>query len=253
MPHSPGLVIVNADDWGYDEPTTTAISDCYEAGGLTSTTAMAFMEGSDYAAARAEGHPHLGIGLHLNLVEEYSDPKTPAAVRDRQRRLIEYSRLLRLRRWVYDPSSRHEVNRVIADQFQRFVDLYGRMPTHLDGHHHCHLAANVLLSPAIPTGTKIRNALEDKHRPNPVTDTLRWARRRLIARRFTTTDRFLSVETFWPDLRGAPPADAFDPAVSPSLEIMVHPAFPHEYGRLQSPEWVETLERLPVGTFGDLR
>ncbi len=29
MPPRRGLVIVNADDWGYDEATTTAISDCY--------------------------------------------------------------------------------------------------------------------------------------------------------------------------------------------------------------------------------
>jgi predicted glycoside hydrolase/deacetylase ChbG (UPF0249 family) len=248
-----GLVIVNADDWGYDEATTKAISDCYEAGGLTSATAMTFMEGSDYAAAQARSHPRLGIGLHLNLVEEYSDPKVAPAVRDRQRRLIEYSRRLRLRRWVYDPSSRHEVNRVIADQFQRFVDLYGRMPTHLDGHHHCHLAANVLLSPAVPSGMKIRNALEDKHTPNPVTDTLRWARGRLIARRFRTTDRFLSVEVFWPGLRGTPPTDGFEELGSaPTLEIMVHPAFPHEYEPLQSRTWVEALRRLPVGTFEDL-
>ncbi|HEX8690638.1 MAG TPA: ChbG/HpnK family deacetylase [Solirubrobacterales bacterium] len=253
-PSGRGLIIVNADDWGYDEATTAAISDCYRAGGLTSTTAMLFMEDSARAAAHAKDHPGLGIGLHLNLVEEYSDPKTPPAVRDRQRRLIEYSRLLRLRRWVYDPSSRHAVNRVIADQFQRFVDLYGRMPTHLDGHHHCHLAANVLLSPAVPTGTKIRNALEDKHLPNPITDTLRWARARMIARRFTTTDRFLSVETFWPDLQGLPPTDGFDdPIAAPTLEVMVHPAFPHEYGPLQSREWVEALKRLPVGTFEDLR
>ncbi len=36
---------------------------------------MLFMEDSDRAAARAKEHPQLGIGLHLNLVEEYSDPE----------------------------------------------------------------------------------------------------------------------------------------------------------------------------------
>lgn len=253
MSPSGGLLIVNADDWGYDEPTTEAIAECFEAGGLTSTTAMSFMAGSDFAAARARRHPRLGIGLHLNLVEEYSDPKVPPAVRDRQKRLIEYSRLLRLRRWVYDPSSRHQVNRVIADQLQRFVDDYGRMPTHLDGHHHCHLAANVLISPAVPTGMKIRNALENKHLRNPFTDGLRWMRARMISRRFTTTDRFLSVETFWPDLRGEVPADAFGPVPSLTMEVMVHPIFPHEYEPLQSSTWVDALKQLPTGTFDDLR
>lgn len=248
-----GLLIVNADDWGYDEPTTEAISDCFLAGGLTSTTAMAFMRGSEQAAARAKEHPWLGIGLHLNLVEEYSDPRVPVPVRDRQSRLIEHSRLLRLRRWVYDPSVRHEVNRIVADQFQRFVELYGRMPTHLDGHHHCHLAANVLLSPAIPPATRIRNAFTDTYRPNPLTDALRSARRRLLARRFVTTDRFFSIESVWPGLKGPPPMDRLELARHSSLEVMVHPSFPHEYEPLQSPEWVGALENLPAGTFEDLR
>lgn len=247
-----GLLIVNADDWGYDEPTTQAIADCFEARGLTSTTAMVFMRDSDDAADRAKEHPGLGIGLHLNLVEEYSDPRTPPAARDRQSKLIEHSRLLRLRRWIYDPSIHHEINRVIADQFQRFVDTYGRLPTHLDGHHHCHLAANVLLSPAVPPGTKVRNAFSDTYRPNPLTDALRWARRRMIERRFKTTDRFLSVESVWPDLRGSPPPDELGTARHASLEVMVHPAFPHEYGPLQSAEWVGALESLPTGTFENL-
>lgn len=250
MPSETGLVIVNADDWGYDDATTGAIADCFAAGGLTSTTAMLFMEGSEAAAARAGEHPDLAIGLHLNLVEEYSDPATPPAVRERQHRLVEYSRLLRLRRWIYDPFARDAINRVIADQFQAFVDLYGRMPTHLDGHHHCHLAANVLLSPAVPDGTKIRNALEDKHLPNPITDGLRQMRRWMIGRRFLTTDRFLSVETFWTDLRGDPPVAG--PPPGDSLEVMVHPSFPHEYGPLQSAAWVEALERLPTGTYDEL-
>lgn len=252
MPPENGLVIVNADDWGYDEPTNDAIQVCFEAGGLTSTTAMMFMRGTEEAASLARRHPRLGIGLHLNLVEEYSDPRVPAPVRDRQSRLVEYSRLLRLRRWVYDPSARHRINRVIADQYQRFVDLYGRMPTHLDGHHHCHLAANVLLSPAVPAGSKVRNALEDKHRPNPVTDGLRWLRSRMIERRFTTTDRFASVETVWPALGGVPPLELLRPAPGTSLEIMVHPSFPHEYGPLQEPEWARALRALGAGTYEDL-
>lgn len=247
-----GLLIVNADDWGYDPATNDAIEVCHEAGGLTSTTAMMFMSGSDEAAERARRHPKLGIGLHLNLVEEYSDPDAPTTARDRQRRLIEHSRLLRLRRWVYDPGMRHEINRVIADQYQRFLDLYGRAPTHLDGHHHCHLAANVLLSPAVPAGTKIRNALEDKHHPNPVTDGLRWLRARMIERRFKTTDRFVSVETVWPTLAGTPPLELLRPPPGTSLEVMVHPSFPHEYGPLQEPGWARALSELGAGTYEDL-
>jgi chitin disaccharide deacetylase len=248
-----GLLIVNADDWGYDEETNAAIRDAHRAGGITSTTAMMFMRGTEGAAALAGENPGLGIGLHLNLVEEYSDPRTPVAVRDRQRRLIEHARLLRLRRWVYDPFVRDQVNSIVADQFQAFVDLYGRLPTHLDGHHQCHLALNVLLSPALPPGTKIRNALSDEHRSEPLTLALRWARERLFERYTRTTDYFFSVATLWPGLHGPPPMDKLGLARSASVEVMVHPAFPHEYEPLRSDDWVGALREMPTGTFDDLR
>jgi chitin disaccharide deacetylase len=248
-----GLLIVNADDWGYDEETNAAICDAHRAGGITSTTAMMFMRGTEQAAGLAREHAGLGVGLHLNLVEEYSDPGVPVAVRDRQSRLIEHARLLRLRRWVYDPFVRDEVNRVIADQFQAFVDLYGRLPTHLDGHHQCHLALNVLLSPAVPPGTKIRNALSDERLTGPLTLALRRARERFLDRHTRTTDYFFSVATLWPGLQGPVPIDRLGLARSASVEVMVHPAFPHEHEPLQSEDWVGALAGMPTGTFDDLR
>ena len=250
---SRGLLIVNADDWGYDAETTEAIAVVHRAGGLTSTTAMSFMKGTGEAAEIARELPELGIGLHLNLVEEYTDPETPEPVRARQRELIEQSRLLRLQRWVYNPFMRERINRVIGDQFQQFVDLYGRLPTHVDGHHHSHLAANVLLSPALPKGTKIRNALSDAHRANPVTDGLRRLRQGMIdRRRLRTTDYFFSIVTTWPGMRGTPPPDRLGLAREASVEVMVHPIFPSEYAPLQSPEWIEALGELPCGTYADL-
>jgi predicted glycoside hydrolase/deacetylase ChbG (UPF0249 family) len=251
MDRDRGLLIVNADDWGYDEETTRAISDCSSAGGLTSTTAMVFMRGSSFAASLAQGHPALGIGLHLNLIEEYSDPSTPADVRGRQRRLIDYFRKERRRRWIYDPLVRRDVASIIDDQLRCFAGLYGRPPTHLDGHHHCHLAANVLLSGTIPRGTRIRNALTDVQ-PNPVTSALRRLRKRLVLSRFPSTDYFFSIATVWPKLSGPPPREMLELARRSSVEIMVHPAFPHEYEPLRSDDWVGALRDLPTGTFADL-
>lgn len=247
-----GLLIVNADDWGYDEPTTQAIADCHQAGGLTSTTAMMFMAGSEQAASLAGEHPELGIGLHLNLFEEYSGESVPAAVRERQRRLIGSFQRSRLRRWVYDPRMRRQVDQVVADQWERFVELYGRLPTHVDGHHHSHMAANVLLSGSLPRGIAIRNALSDAHRRSPVTDLLRAARQRLVLSRFRSTDYFFSIETVWPDLEGPPPEEKLGLSRRNSVEVMVHPAYPREYEPLQSRDWVEALRRLPTGTFANI-
>lgn len=247
-----GLLIVNADDWGYDGRTTRAIADCHAAGGLTSTTAMMFMRDTVEASRISQEHPELGIGLHLNLLEPYSDPSTPRGVRDRQQRVLGHFRRMRLRRWVYDPRLRRDVGAVISDQFESFKSIYGRAPTHVDGHHHCHLAANVLLSGALPTGTKIRTALSDAHRPTPGTSALRLARKLMIERRFHSTQFFFSVATAWPKLAGAPPMDLLGLSRSTSVEVMVHPGFPHEYGPLRSDDWIDALSALPTGTFDDL-
>jgi predicted glycoside hydrolase/deacetylase ChbG (UPF0249 family) len=252
MPDERGLLIVNADDWGYDEPTTDAIADCHLAGGLTSTTAMMFMAGSEQAASLAGKHPNLGIGLHLNLFEEYSGESVPPPVRDRQRHLLDRFQHSRLRRWIYDLRIRRQVDKVVADQWERFLELYGREPTHVDGHHHSHMAANVLLSASLPRGIAVRNALSDTAHANPITKTLRATRRRLVLSRFRSTDYFFSVESVWPGLAGSPPEEKLALSQRYSVEVMVHPAYPREFGPLQSREWVETLRRLPTGTFANL-
>jgi len=247
-----GLLIVNADDWGYDRPTTEAIASVFEAGGLTSTTAMMFMADSTRAAEHATERPGLGIGLHLNLWEEYTDPSTPADVRGRQRRLIDYFKRARLRRWIYDPRIRREVNRIVRDQLDRFAELYGRAPTHVDGHHHSHLAANVLLSPSLPRGTKLRNAQSNTERRSPLTNTLRALRGLAIDRRFRSTKYFLSVLTVWPGLEGDPLRAQLDLSRRASVEVMVHPGFPEEIGPLRSPRWTEAIAEYPLGSFADL-
>jgi predicted glycoside hydrolase/deacetylase ChbG (UPF0249 family) len=247
-----GLLIVNADDWGHDEETTDAIAGCHEWGALTSTTAMMFMEGSEHAARRAAELPSLGVGLHLNLDEEYSDPAVPPKVRERQRRLVDHYRDARRRRWLYDPRHRQATNRIVADQFERFHELYGRAPTHLDGHHHAHLAANVLLSPAVPWGTKIRNTLTDTGHRSPLTRGLQMARDRLLLGRRRTTEFFFDLRAIWPDLGGAETGDALGLASESSVEIMVHPGLRDEFDALRSSEWAVALEGLPLGTFAAL-
>ena len=253
MPADRGLLIVNADDWGYDAPVTRAIADCHAAGGLTSTTAMTFMKGSSLGAELSSQHPRLGIGLHLNLIEEYSGRSVPTSVRDRQRRLLSRFRSARLRRWLYDPRLKNDVDAVITDQLECFADLYGRPPTHVDGHLHWHMAANVLFSDALPSGTKIRNALSDARRPNPITRALRRAREKRISRRLPSPRYFFSIATVWPNLEGPPPMEKLALSRRTSVEVMVHPGFPHEYGPLQSEDWISALQDLPTGTFDDLQ
>ena len=50
--HRDGL-IVNADDWGRNHATTTAIQECVAIGSVTSVSAMVYMQDAERAAAIA--------------------------------------------------------------------------------------------------------------------------------------------------------------------------------------------------------
>src|SRR3954453_13590156 len=156
---SSGLLIVNADDWGYDAPTTDATVACFESETITSATGMVWMADSERAAAIA-AERDLPIGLHVNLNEGFTGHGVPEPVRARQARVVHWFRRFRLRRWVYDPTMRGEIDNCIADQLERFRELYGREPTHFDGHRHVQVSPNVFLSSALPRGASLRNTLD---------------------------------------------------------------------------------------------
>jgi predicted glycoside hydrolase/deacetylase ChbG (UPF0249 family) len=250
-----GLLIVNADDVGYDAHHTDATLECLTARRLTSATAMVYMEDSDRASALLKD-ADLGIGLHLNLSEAFTDPKTPGPIRARQGKLL--SRFhedgpRRLRRWLYDPLIQAEVERSIADQFQRFQELYGRPPTHMDGHQHVHVSPNVFLARAIPTGTAFRNSLNRYPVRRSAVGIARTVRQRAISARFRSTGHLFDINDV--DPRRLAPGQA-DPwlrlADSATVEVMAHPGFPHEFDCLMSPEWGEALAGRVLGSFVEL-
>ena len=152
------LLIVNADDWGIDEPTTEAALLCFDAGAVTSVSAMVFMAGSQAGSrlALARGVP---AGLHINLTEPFNAAADGAA-RARQARIAEYFAGPARRRW--GPNSRlfAEIERAIGEQFEEFHRLYGREPTHVDGHEHIHQSLGVLAARTIPSGTRMRPSFE---------------------------------------------------------------------------------------------
>ena len=76
------MLIINADDWGYDAHTTTRALTCVERGSISSVSAMVFMEDSERAAAVARDRG-IDAGLHLNLDTPFSKvPMTAATWRN---------------------------------------------------------------------------------------------------------------------------------------------------------------------------
>jgi predicted glycoside hydrolase/deacetylase ChbG (UPF0249 family) len=249
-----GLLIVNADDLGYNAAHTDAVLECARRGQISSATAMMFMEDSD-RAAELLGDSGIGIGLHLNLSEAFSDPGVPPEVRDTQARLVRRfgsDSRRRLHRWVYNPTIQRHVEASIRHQRERFEELYGRAPTHIDGHQHVHVCPNVLFARALPPKTKVRRVLDRHASYSSRLSRVRDARQALLNRRFTCTRWFYDISDV--DPRGGPPEAAalLQRSVASPLEVMAHPGFPEERACLVSPEWEQALSGKPLGTYADL-
>jgi predicted glycoside hydrolase/deacetylase ChbG (UPF0249 family) len=105
-------VIFNADDFGYGHGINRGIVEAHTRGVVTSTSMMVNTPATQEAVALARGLPELSIGLHVNFTNEAE-------------RLVDF----------YDSRvARVELRR----QFDVFVSLMDRLPTHLDSHQHVH-------------------------------------------------------------------------------------------------------------------
>jgi predicted glycoside hydrolase/deacetylase ChbG (UPF0249 family) len=103
------LLIVNADDLGYDPEIDRGILEAHARGIVSSATAMVVTPFSEAALRAAPAT--LGIGLHAVL-----EPGLAAAA----------------------------IERLLQDQLSRFEDLRGAPPTHLDSHKHLHASPAAL-------------------------------------------------------------------------------------------------------------
>jgi predicted glycoside hydrolase/deacetylase ChbG (UPF0249 family) len=242
-------LMINADDWGASIATTDAIARCFDAGAVTAASAMAHMADSARAAALARERG-LPVGLHLNLSQAFDSPDVPDGVRRRQAGVAARFGNMQLRRWLYDPSIRGEVDRAIADQLEEFERLYGAPPRRLDGHLHVHLCPNVLLSRALPHDVWLRPARTLAiRRPAPVLGVLRRARERWLRSRFQVSDYFFSIDDIHPVLGGSGLDDALDLASDADVEVMTHPSREQELELLLSAPWLDALGGRALAAF----
>ncbi|MBM3511497.1 MAG: ChbG/HpnK family deacetylase [Alphaproteobacteria bacterium] len=105
-------VIFNADDFGASTGINRGIVECHRRGVVTSTSLMVDGGAAREAAALAQDHPGLAVGLHFDVVGED----------DRN----------------FDLDDTAAVGTEFRRQLGRFVDLIGRAPTHIDSHKHTH-------------------------------------------------------------------------------------------------------------------
>ena len=127
------LLIVNADDFGLSRGQNYGIIEACRRGIVTSTTALVNGEAVEHAAQLSRDVPALGVGMHFVLTLGMPLSQMPGLTRDGQ-----------LGKWIWELAEQdalplEEITRELDCQFNRFVDEFGKEPTHIDSHHHVHM------------------------------------------------------------------------------------------------------------------
>lgn len=229
---------MNADDWGRDPANTDRTLDCVVRGTVTAVSAMVFMEDSERAAEIALER-RTDVGLHLNFTTPFSAPQVHNRLALHLERVSRYLSKNRLAQIVYHPGLATSFHYLVAKQREEFCKLYGAEPKRLDGHHHMHLCANVLVRGLLPAGTKVRRNFS--FFPGEKSFANRFYRRaidRLLAGRHELGDYFFSLEPIFPLSRLE---RIFALAKEFEVEIETHPVRTDEYRLLTGEEILQLV------------
>jgi predicted glycoside hydrolase/deacetylase ChbG (UPF0249 family) len=123
------LLIVNADDFGLSGGVNEGILAAHQSGIVTSTSLMVLAPAAAEAAQVAQRHPELSVGLHFVEPDDVD---------------------------LDDPA---QAERALALQLERFRQLVGSDPSHVDSHHHVHATAarlDVFRTLVEPLGVPLR-------------------------------------------------------------------------------------------------
>lgn len=173
------LLIITADDYGYWPSYNEGILAMIEAGAVDAVSAMVDRE---FCAPEPLLETGVEVGLHIEFEGRWG-PRSGAPARTSLR-----------------------------VQLDRFVDVFGRWPSFLNGHHHCH-ARPELATPVLQTAQQIGVPVRSV---NP--DHRQWLRERGIATNDMLLGRTESKEPADPpELRNLPPG---------VTEWFTHPGYP---------------------------
>lgn len=243
------VIIINADDWGRSRAETDAAMDCFKAGRITSTSAMVFMNDSTRAAGMALDIG-IDVGLHLNFSERFNGKGVPPQFASEHEPIVRFLSRSRYAQVVYHPGLKKRFLSVYKAQAEEFERLYGRPPSHVDGHHHMHLCTNMLLDGIIPKEQCVRRSFSFWPGEKGILNrAYRCCVDRWLSRRYRTAHYFLALSRHMqPDgLRRVSHL-----AREASVELMTHPVYPAEQDFLASDQFASFLQELKVGTYASI-
>jgi predicted glycoside hydrolase/deacetylase ChbG (UPF0249 family) len=147
-----GQIVVCADDYAISDGTSTVILELLEAGLINATTCLvetaAWPRMAETLHLLAVRRPGIGVGLHLNLTEQFGNNVEPSQVKPLGHWLMAAFR-------APPRSAVDAVLQVFRGQWALFLRHFGRAPDFLDGHQHVQLygpAREAVLRLAMETG-----------------------------------------------------------------------------------------------------
>lgn len=131
-------IIINADDFGFDDETVDWTIKGFETGKLTSATIMAGMPATARAVEYAKEHPQFSFGVHLRLVDDCSlsqQSEIPSMIDKRTKRLWVTNHFV-MRNFL-GLIQIDDIKREMMAQINSLKEM-GLKISHVDGHGHNH-------------------------------------------------------------------------------------------------------------------
>jgi len=245
------MLIINADDWGGTLADTDAAFSCYKKGRITSVSAMVFMEGSARAANLAK-ESGIDAGLHLNFDQAFTGPgyEKYSFLKKYHDQTISFLTLSKYAFLFYNPLLRKQFKYVFNAQYNEFLRLYEKPPSHINGHHHMHLCSNMLFDRIIPKYHKIRRNFTFKQGQKGLANRIyRALVDRWLKNRYFVTNYFFALSSL---LNENNMSAVIESAKNSNIEIMTHPAVEKEYNCLMSNEYLSLIRTAETGTYRDI-
>ena len=134
---------------------------------------------------------------------------------------------------------------------EEFLRLYGKPPTHVDGHKHFHLCTNVLMGGVLPPGLRVRRNFtflaSDK---GWLQRTYRKLADQSLAKKSILTDALYSLQYA---LKHGLMGRVANLAKKSCVELMTHPLYAPEYDFLMGDVFQEMFAGVKLGRFDQNR
>ncbi|MFA7061758.1 MAG: ChbG/HpnK family deacetylase, partial [Pedobacter sp.] len=169
---------------------------------------------------------------------------------NRQKRLVGFFSPNKYNRLLYNPLISNDVKLCFKAQLEEFVRLYGKFPSHIDGHHHIHLCSNVIIDKVIPSQFAVRRGVSfEKHERNILNKAYRNIVNIIVKRRHVCVDKFYVMDSH---LLKSGIQHIVTESKTCNLELSSHPEKSESYEFLMGADFLRLIESTHLGRYSDL-